>query len=222
MLRKKNKSIIISYITYRRLIGVLGILLPFILLFGGCVFGGFPVRQSISSYYYTNMRDFFIGLLFAISMFLITYKGYEVIDNIITSLIGIAGLGIALFPSIDESNVIPFTGIFQLDPAVSYPVHVVCASLFFILLAVNSIFLFTLPWGQGAEKTKNKKIRDGFYIGCGVVILVSLVLIAVLYFLMGVDALRQSYLILLLESIMLVAFGISWLVKGETIFKDRA
>ena len=157
MLRNKNKGIIISYIALRRLIGVLGILLPFILMFGGYVFAGLLPKVTISNYYYTNMRDFFIGLLFTISMFLITYKGYERIDIIITSLSGIAGLGIAVFPGLDYKQIISITGIFQLDSAVSYNIHLVCVSLFFMLLAVNSIFLFTLPRGKGTEKTRNKK-----------------------------------------------------------------
>ncbi|MEJ2664743.1 MAG: DUF998 domain-containing protein, partial [Spirochaetia bacterium] len=85
MFRKKNRSIIISYIALRRLIGILGMLLPFICILGGLLFAALYVEPSISDYYYTNMRDFFVGLLFGVSLFLITYKGYELIDDIVTN-----------------------------------------------------------------------------------------------------------------------------------------
>ncbi|MHC1705386.1 MAG: hypothetical protein AB9846_15880 [Tenuifilaceae bacterium] len=59
-LNKGNNSIIISYKALRRLIGILGILLPVICIIGGFWFAKDPVQQSISLYYYTNMRDFLV------------------------------------------------------------------------------------------------------------------------------------------------------------------
>ena len=143
MFRIKNRSIIISYMSLRRLIGILGMLLPFICVLGGFLFSALCIQQSISFYYHTNMRDFFVGLLIGISFFLITYKGYELIDIIVTSSIGITGFCVAAFPCFLSKNSLPI-GIFQLNPEISDNLHVISATIFFILLAINSIFLFTL------------------------------------------------------------------------------
>jgi hypothetical protein len=221
MLEKRNRSLIVSYIALRRLIGVLGMLLPLICVLGGLAFAGLSCQRSISFYYHSNMRDFFVGLMVAVSMFLVTYKGYQARDTVVTTLGGLSGIGIALFP-VRFSRDIPLPiGLFQLAPAVSNILHVACAAVFFALLAVNSIFLFTLSGEGAAPATGNKKIRNGIYIACGLVILVSMAAFAALYLILGEDKLNQGNLVLVLESVMLLAFGISWLVKGETLWRDR-
>lgn len=221
MFRDRNQSIIISYLALRRLIGILGILLPFICVLGGFIFANLCFQESISYYYHTNMRDFFVGLLISVSMFLITYKGYEKIDFIITTITGIFGLGIPFFPCLYNKTSIEPVGIFQINPALSDKIHLTCASIFFILLAINSMFLFTLS-KKDVPKTKNKIIRNRIYVACGVVILLSLLALLILMLVMGYEEVKETSLILLLETIMLIAFGISWLIKGKTLFKDEA
>lgn len=116
MLKNKNMSLIVSYLTLRKLIGILGILLPFACLLGGSLLQNAPVLDSISAYYHSNMRDVLTGLLVGVSLFLITYKGYESRDTLVAILSGIAGLGIAIFPC--ESRIEPSSavGLFQLTP----------------------------------------------------------------------------------------------------------
>lgn len=218
-LRERNRSIIISYLSLRRLIGILGMLLPFICVFGGLLFSDVSVRSSISSYYHTNMRDFFVGLLVGVSLFLMTYKGYERIDNIVTGIIGFAGLGVAIFPCLKSITSIEPVGIFQINPNISNGIHLICAFIFFFLLAINSIFIFTLTKSKDIPKTRNKKIRNYIYIGCGIIILLSL-LILLIRSLVAVEA-ENDKTLLVFETIMLLAFGISWLVKGKTLFKDQ-
>lgn len=220
MFRKKNNNLIISYISLRRLIGVLGILLPLICMAGGFAFSALPAQQSISYYYHTNMRDFFVGLMMGISLFLVTYKGYERIDDILTTICGIAGFGIAFFPCRSGDGSVMHSGIFQLPPAVSDAIHVAAASLYFVLLAINSLFLFTLS--KGHRKSRNKTIRNGIYIGCGIVMLLSLLCIAASFFIFNAVQRDHCRIILIFETVMLLAFGISWLVKGETLFRDPA
>jgi len=216
MFRKKNKSIIMSYLALRQLIGILGMLLPLICILGGLAFADLPGQRSISFYYNTNMRDFFVGLLIAVSMFLFTYKGYEFIDNLITSIIGAAGLGIAFFPVSSVDNLSVPIGLFQINSKISDVVHLISAAIFFSLLAANSMFVFTLSKDKNIEKTRNKKIRNIIYIFCGVIILLSLLMFPLL----GNDRLSKGRMVLILETVMLAAFGLSWIVKGGTIFKD--
>ena len=218
-LREKNRSIIISYLSLRRLIGILGMLLPFICVFGGLLFSDTPILSSISAYYHTNMRDFFVGLLVGVSLFLMTYKGYERIDNIVTGIIGFTGLGVAIFPCLKSITSTETVGIFQINPVISNKIHLICAFTFFFLLAINSMFLFTLTKSNDIPKTKDKKIRNCIYISCGIIILLSLVILLIRS-LVGAEV-ENDKTLLIFETVMLLAFGISWLVKGKTLFKDR-
>jgi hypothetical protein len=218
--REKNKDLVISYINLRRLIGVLGISLPFICVIGGYLYSHLPLQQSISFYYHTNMRDFFVGLMIAVSMFLVTYNGYERIDNIVSTISGLAGFGVAFFPCLGDCPYSYPPGIFQISPATSDTIHLVSACTFFLLLTVNSYFLFTLTGGAGATVTKKKIVRNRIYRSCGVVMFVSLVSVAICHFVLSTEEAGKTKIILILETILLVAFGVSWLIKGETFFRD--
>ncbi len=122
-LRTKVPSAVISYKNLRILIGILGMLLPAVCYFGGRLFACLPLQPSISFYYHTNVRDAFVGLLVAVAMFMVTYKGYENIDNIVSHIIGLAALGIAIFPCLfSETSVLP-VGFFQIAPKTSNIVH---------------------------------------------------------------------------------------------------
>lgn len=219
MFGSRNRSIIISYISLRRLIGILGILLPFICVFGGLLISDIPIRSSISSYYHTNMRDVFVGILVGVSLFLMTYKGYERIDNIVTAMSGLAALGVVIFPSRYSLVSTEPLGVFQISPVISDKIHAVCSVIFFILLAINSIFLFTLTKNKDIPKTRNKKIRNYIYISCGIIILLSLAILLIRS-LVGTEV-ENDKTLLVFETIMLLAFGTSWLVKGKTLFKDK-
>ncbi len=57
------------------------------------------VQDSISSYYYTDMRNLFVGILVAVGVFLHAYKGHEKIDNILASLAALCALLVAFVPT---------------------------------------------------------------------------------------------------------------------------
>ena len=68
----------ISYLRLRRIMGILAVSLPIILMIWGFFIHGFPrLENSISDYYSLRTRDALVGILVAISWFLITYPGYE-------------------------------------------------------------------------------------------------------------------------------------------------
>jgi hypothetical protein len=64
-----------------------------------------------------------------------------------------------------------------------------------------------------------KKVRNGIYYACGGIILGAMVLALGSLFL-SVSAYDTIHPLFWCESIAIVAFGLAWLVKGETIFKD--
>jgi hypothetical protein len=218
MLKNKNDSLIVSYLTLRRLIGILGMLLPLACLLGGSLFRNKPVMDSISAYYYSNMRDVLTGLLVGISLFLITYKGYEFRDRLTAIISGIAGLGIAIFPCESRVEQSSAVGMFQLTHPLAGDLHYGSSALFFILLGIISYFFFTR--GDKENWTKSKGIRNIIYRVCGVVIFVSILVLALLNIILG-DKLLATAWQLVFETIMLLAFGISWIVKGESLFADK-
>ena len=156
--------------------------------------------------------------MFVVSLFLITYKGYSRLDLIVSTITGIAGLGVAIFPCYNEL-VIERVGIFQLYSINSNYVHLTCAVTFFILLAINSIFLFTRT--SKVLVTLQKITRNKIYVVCGIVILVCVLGLLLSYFMLTPVQRFESKIFLILESIALLAFGISWLIKGETLFTDK-
>ncbi|RPH29579.1 MAG: hypothetical protein EHM93_17065 [Bacteroidales bacterium] len=217
-LHKGNKDIVISYKALRRLIGFLGMLLPIILILGGWLFAKDPIQQSISLYYYSNMRDFLVGTLFVVALFLMTYKGTFTIDNIVATITGIAGLCVAIFPCFNELYETQRVGIFQMYPDKSNIIHLTFASIFFILLAINSIFLFTR---KSSGDKPQKLIRNKIYIICGIIILACFLGLIICMLTLSQEQKFNTKIILILEAIALWAFGVSWLVKGETIFTDK-
>ncbi len=77
-----------------------------------CYFHDPGIQDSISSYYYTDMRDVLVGSLWAIGVFLFSYRGYDTLegpqlrrlfgtstDFLASSLAGICAVGVAIFPT---------------------------------------------------------------------------------------------------------------------------
>ncbi len=216
-LKTPNANPVLSFKNLRRLIGILGMLLPLICFLGGIVFLDLKLGPSISSYYYSNVRDGFVGILVGVAMFLITYRGYEYLDDFISTLTGICALGVAIFPCYDIG--FEYVGFFNLKNTTSDKIHLIFAASFFILLAANSIFIFTKT-NKTKIPTKNKRIRNIIYFLCGLVIVVSLLTLVLLNLVFSAEQLNNTPLVFILETVMLEAFGISWLVKGETLFRD--
>ena len=187
----------VNTIRLRATIGWLGMLLPWIVVL---LIGYFP--ESISATWYTNACTVFMIILGSAAFLLISYKGYEKIDDILLTCSGIAGLGICLFPcaiSYEHEKV----GTFLIDSQVSNVIHFISAIIFFGLLAYNSFFLFTKGTG---EPTKKKKIRDIIYRVCGVGMIGS-------FAIMLLPAFRIQ--VWLTETIALFFFAISFLTKAD-------
>jgi hypothetical protein len=143
-----------------------------------------------------------------VALFLLFYSGFDKWDDWAGNLGGIFAIGVAWFPTIESGP----------DDWVSV-VHMVCAILFFLVLASFSLFLFTKTKKGGKPKGRKKK-RNRVYIACGTIMLTSLaVLLAYKIWLQ--DDNPDSAVVFWGETTALVAFGISWLTKGEAIYPDR-
>jgi hypothetical protein len=105
---KATSGLIINYMTLRRLIGWMGVCLPFVVYLGnwvifthhvtGCLLPSSKVPYSLSGYYYTHMRGVFTGTFWALGVFLVAYNGFGRVDQVITTLAGLSAIGIATFP----------------------------------------------------------------------------------------------------------------------------
>jgi hypothetical protein len=90
-----------------------------------------------------------------------------------------------------------------------------------VILAYFSIFLFTK---KEPKPTKMKLKRNKIYRICGYIILGCILIMAVIFLLERLNrgqSLKKYDPIIWLETIALWAFGISWLVKGNTILTDK-
>jgi Mn2+/Fe2+ NRAMP family transporter len=196
-----------SYLALRKAVGWIGVLLPFVLMFGVLLTNkGEIIQESVSHYYYTNMRNVFVGAICAIALFLFFYSGYNKWDDWAGNLAGLFAVGVSWFPTTDVG---PTTLIGK--------IHFICATLFFLILATFSLFLFTK---KSMNPTPRKLTRNKIYIICGIAMIACLITILI-YYNFTYDDESKSCFVFWAETIALIAFGISWLIKGGTLYKDK-
>jgi len=222
MIKVENTSSqpeLISAQTLRKTIGILGFSLAIVLIIGAAILEGCDdVQNSISAYYHTIMRNYFVGTLCAVSLCLFAYKGYSKTDNIVGKFASLFSLGVAFFPTsvgLPTTDCIPKvieTGAYSI-------VHFTSATLLFLLLAFFCLFLFTK---HAPKPSARKLLRNKIYRTCGYIIIASIALIAiyVLFLDKKFPDLASFRPVTVLETVALVAFSTSWLIKGEVFFGD--
>ena len=194
---------------HRQLIGWIGLVLPALLVAIAIERDGLErwrSLDSISAYYYTGAVAAFVGMLVALALFLLTYRGfdnpYQKVDCAVAITAGVAALGVAFFPTEAPAGVSPLawwtrtTGI----------VHHVFATVLFAMFAVFALWLFRL---RADGKTETIGWRNKVYLGCGLAIVACIAWA-------GYNGYTQRQ-IFVPESIALVAFAFSWLVKGYAV-----
>jgi hypothetical protein len=209
----EGSPLVVSYLDLRKAVGIIGLALPFVLAFGNILLHGIRIENSVSSYYYTDMRNVFVGSLCAIGVFLMSYRGYDRRDAIAGNLAFVFAIGVAFIPTTPLPYPTPKEKLIG-------GVHLAFAALLFLTLAYFSIKLFT-ETDPHKTPTRQKLQRNAVYRVSGYVILacIGLIAIAALPPVKAlVDWLEPRFW---LESIAIVAFGVSWLIKGETILKDQ-
>ncbi len=204
---------ILTFMGIRRAIGLLGFFFPVILLAGTFLFHDCQtIQDSISHYYYTASGDLFVGLLVAIALFLISYRGYDLIDNIITNGSGVCAIMVALLPTSRNEDLFCSIREVTVNPA-RETAHYVFAALFFILLAYLSYFRFTK---SSPHPTERKLMRNRIFRVCGIIIVSAIILIPVVGHFNWIP--NSTFW---LEWTALAAFGLSWLTKGELIYGEK-
>jgi succinate dehydrogenase hydrophobic anchor subunit len=214
-------------LTLRKLIGVLGMAMPLLLYVFLYLDNGLnSPLESISHYYYTRVSSIFVIILSLLAVFLIVYKGKKPIDFYISLFAGVFALLVVLFPT---NNLTDICG----DTTKKYAVtilpksdfrmyfHYTAAGLFFLCLSFMSFFLFTKSNKLPSERGSRKIIRNRIYRTCGVLMLLSiLVLFAGSFKIIPSEYFKEHPLTFWMETLAIESFGFAWLVKGETLFKD--
>lgn len=240
---EQSNFLVVHFLTLRRAVGLIGIALPWALVLGENLRDVLApdasqarrqlIELSMSAYFHTGMRDVFVGSLCAIGVFLLCYKGYDRVEDNLANLAGVCAILIALFPTFQDSREATDTGVSAVDsatffsgpnapdPAIVGYLHFAAAAVFFAVLAYLSYFRFTRT-DPAAAPTPRKIQRNRIYRVCGVIIVLCIAGIALGYWLLEPDQQRSTSFLFWFEAIAVVAFGVSWLTKGEMIRPDRA
>lgn len=215
---------VLSYYTMRRMVGLLAMTLPFALA-GGAIFAGLfgpsqslphPLLQrTISDYYFTSMRDLYVGGLCAIAGFLASSRGYDLHDEVAGYLAGFCAVGVAFFPSFN-----PRGGPYSDWELTAGFVHTGFAALMYLVLAYMCIFRFRKS-APGRHLTQRKRHRNRVYQGAGLVMLGCMFLMVGLTLRSVSERRHPSHWLFWCETMALVAFGVAWLTKGEGMLRDK-
>lgn len=214
--RARESELASAYTHLQQVVGIIAVLLPFVLAIGNMFFDGIELRGSISAYYYTPMGGVFVGALCALAVFLLSYNHRPLPkfkrDKDVSTVASVVTLGVALLPTTSDA---PMASGSEKVVGVA---HLICAGALFVLLAYFSLVLFTRT--GGGTMTPEKRRRNQIYRACGGVIVAAIVLVPVSNL---VDPPSSWRTLFWLESVAVVAFGVSWLVKGYSwpIWADR-
>jgi hypothetical protein len=208
--RERKNPVDLSQQQHRRLIGYLGLVLP------GCLYlvaGWRPtpalptweLLPSVSAYYYSGAVALFTGVLSALSLFLLTYRGYEGVraDRVVGIASGAAAACVALFPTAAPAGL----ELAWWRRWMGYT-HLAAAVVLFASFIVFALWLFRLTAVvDRSQRPADKKRRDAVCLACGLVMLAAVVWAAIA----GVEG-RSIFWP---EAIAIEAFAVSWLTKGE-------
>jgi hypothetical protein len=176
--QKTNELWLTEPDTLRRLVGILGILLPIMLpFFLWSDTGRTAPLESISHYYFTRVSAIFVTVVSLLAIFLLIYKGQTPGEFWLSTLAGIGALLLVMFPtdnivkgvflkigrqgienglgkacdSCINSAESAYTATFLKDSTFRMEFHFIASGLFLLSLALLAAFVFTYDKNEIAE-----------------------------------------------------------------------
>jgi hypothetical protein len=241
----ERNQLIVSYMLLRQAVGWIGTLLPIVLIVGNAISSTTPRPGSMSGYYYTDMRNIFIGALCALGVFLGAYDGYDDVDRWITNIAGLGAIGVALFPTkatvcTGGAGACPASSVTHLSASQQAvgDLHVVFAAVTFIALG-----FMALRFAKGGETPRGLSLLGRLRYGLGFgpsggqpdqytadnivyrvsgITILSCVILAAASNLLPTSVSAHWPLLFIFEAVAVFAFGVSWFTKGRTIRAIRA
>jgi hypothetical protein len=236
-----GRELVVSYLFLRRAVGWIAILLPIVLLAGNLISSAASPPESMSGYYYTDMRNIFVGSLCALGVFLVAYNGYDNVDRWVTTIAGLGAIGVAFCPTkpavcVAGAATCPAPSVRQLSTSqtVVGDIHLGFALLAFLMLGLMALrFARTGPTPSGQGWVGQLRYGLGFgppvpgqprdsaadtviYRVSGITVF-ACVLLAILANLLPASVNASWRLLFIFEALAVVAFGVSWFAKGHTI-----
>ena len=203
-----GEGLIFDYHTIRLIIGLIAVIFPLVVRIRAA-----KITDSISWSYYTDARDLFVGFLFVIGAFLISYKGRNLRENLVGWAGGIAACVTATFPTAicigancpsDWKSNVHYIGAIVLFSTTVY----------FCLVA----FLGQVNTKIKADEATNvvgftpKKRRKIVYLFCGwgiAMVMLGLFVMNVI----GFNSIKN--ITFWVETVALELFGIAWAVASQ-------
>ncbi len=171
------------------------------------VFSQSGALPSISASYWDPgywSRNIFVGCLFAIGAFLLSYNGHSPVQMVLSKIAAVASICVAMFPcscGIPEREII--AGI-----------HYTAAAVMFAILAVFCYFFYLRAKSKETDKAL---LRARIYGLCGLIILLGMALMVADKLLGGALSARFERLTFFAEALALVAFGVAWLTASRKL-----
>ena len=207
-----HKHILATYFTLRIGIAIIAIAFPLLLWLGGKAWADLPLQDSMSAYYHANvdgrsMRDWFVGILFAVGVFLYLYKGFSRRENYLLNLAGVMAVCVAIFPM--EWN----CG----ENCAKYSIHGACAIVFFLAIAYVCVRCSreTLPLlNDEAMQARYRRIYR----------LLAALMLGSPLIAFAVNAVLRQYAsrVFYVEAVGIVAFAAYWLTKSRELSISQA
>jgi hypothetical protein len=184
--QKPNELWLTEPDTLRRLVGILGVLLPIMLpFFLWSDTGRTAPLESISHYYFTRVCAIFVTVVSLLAIFLLIYKGQTPGEFWLSTLAGIGALLLVMFPtdnivkgvflkigrqgienglgkacdSCINSAESAYTATFLKDSTFRVEFHFIASGLFLLSLALLAAFVFTYTRKEIAGVTDTAVVR---------------------------------------------------------------
>lgn len=244
-----------SSLFFRIGIGGMALLFLAIIIFGNMIVTGPGFLDAISAYYYSPMRNFFIGSLCVLGTLLICYR-YQRVDKIAGIFAGLCVIGLAIFPRDPGKTATPqeiWIGKAHWAFSIGFLLTLVFIVLYlftrsdqdpprekhqenWLKTIADSVFRpfrisdlrisdqKNLPRSMAGifAKILPKRRRNQVYLGCGITMIVFLLLCLVdQVFFSSNKQLESISPVFWCELIPLLAFSVAWFVKGLGIWLDK-
>ena len=194
----------------RRGMAFLAAMFPIAFLASSFLLGRTKFQTSISAYYWTldPERNIFVGVLCAVAVFLLLYKGYSWLEDRILDVAGASTAGVAFFP-MDKSGDCTSSGV---------SAHGVFAVLFFACIFYICIFMSERTLKEIPEPDRQATFRRA-YRWCSGIMIVSVALAVLSRFLPReyIQGLCESSAIFWFEAVGVWTFSAFWYIKTREL-----
>ena len=195
-----------------RLLGLCLFLVPFFSLFA---VGRIDETIEMPSVFHTRIfSSVYACFMFGSAILFIAYRGYALIDDLVSTAGGIFVFLLVAFPSVSGEGQ-DRVGFLQVPLEPSFFVHCIAMCLWLLC----GCFLFNCCFTRmDGKPTRRKRMRNALYVACGYA--------SIIFFMLRSAASAfgtpDYHVMLFLEILGYVVIGLGWLVKGGMLLRDKA